>query len=81
MQNNNPPIYIVVPGRVFRSDQLDSTHSPVFHQIEGLAVDDEITFSDLKGTLNHFAKEFFGKKILKFETHTPTMKKYYVVKK
>ena len=70
MQKNNPPIYIVVPGRVFRSDQLDSTHSPVFHQIEGLAVDDEITFSDLKGTLNHFAKEFFGKKVkTKFIPH------------
>ncbi len=62
MQSNKPPIYIVVPGRVFRSDHLDSTHSPVFHQIEGLAVDDNVTFTDLKGTLNHFAKEFFGNK-------------------
>ncbi len=61
MQKNDPPIYIVVPGRVFRSDHLDATHSPVFHQIEGLAVDDGITFTDLKGTLEHFAKEFFGK--------------------
>ena len=61
MQVNEPPIFIVVPGRVFRSDQLDATHSPVFHQIEGLAVDEEITFTDLKGTLEYFAKEFFGK--------------------
>ena len=70
MLKNKPPIYIVVPGRVFRSDQLDATHSPVFHQIEGLAVDENITFSDLKGTLNHFAKEFFGKNIkTKFIPH------------
>ena len=61
MQVNEAPIFIVVPGRVFRSDQLDATHSPVFHQIEGLAVDDGITFTDLKGTLEYFAKEFFGK--------------------
>lgn len=60
MQDNNPPVYIVAPGRVYRSDQLDATHSPVFHQIEGLAVDDGITFSDLKGTLEYFVKEFFG---------------------
>ena len=70
MQANKPPIYIVVPGRVFRSDQLDSTHSPVFHQIEGLAVDESVTFTDLKGTLNHFAREFFGNKIkTKFIPH------------
>ena len=70
MQKNNPPIYIVVPGRVFRSDQLDATHSPVFHQIEGLAVDKDVTFTDLKGTLNHFAKEFFGEKVkTKFIPH------------
>lgn len=60
MQENEPPVYIVAPGRVYRSDQLDATHSPVFHQIEGLAVDDGITFSDLKGTLEYFVKEFFG---------------------
>ena len=70
MQKNNPPIYIVVPGRVFRSDQLDATHSPVFHQIEGLAVDTDVTFTDLKGTLNHFAKEFFGANVkTKFIPH------------
>tara|TARA_B100001250_G_scaffold325239_1_gene288992 strand:- start:6 stop:998 length:993 start_codon:yes stop_codon:yes gene_type:complete len=70
MQDNKPPIYIVSPGRVYRSDQLDSTHSPVFHQIEGLAVDDAISFTDLKGTLEFFVKEFFGKDIkTKFIPH------------
>ena len=60
MENRRPPAYVVVPGRVFRTDTWDATHSPVFHQIEGLAVDDDITFGDLKGTLAHFAREFFG---------------------
>ena len=70
MSENKPPIYIVAPGRVYRSDQLDSTHSPIFHQIEGLAVDDAITFSDLKGTLEFFVKEFFGKDVkTKFIPH------------
>ena len=70
MQNNNPPVYIVAPGRVYRSDQLDATHSPVFHQIEGLAVDQNLTFSDLKGTLEYFVKEFFGKDLkTKFIPH------------
>ena len=70
MQNNKPPVYIVAPGRVYRSDQLDATHSPVFHQIEGLAVDQNLTFSDLKGTLEYFVKEFFGKDLkTKFIPH------------
>ena len=70
MSENKPPVYIVAPGRVYRSDQLDSTHSPVFHQIEGLAVDDAITFSDLKGTLEYFVKEFFGNNVkTKFIPH------------
>jgi phenylalanyl-tRNA synthetase alpha chain len=60
MQQNEPPVYVVVPGKVYRTDTIDATHLPVFHQIEGLAVDDSITFSDLKGTLSHFAREFFG---------------------
>jgi phenylalanyl-tRNA synthetase alpha chain len=60
MQQNPPPVYVVVPGKVYRTDTIDASHLPVFHQIEGLAVDDSITFSDLKGTLTHFAKEFFG---------------------
>lgn len=60
MEKHPPPVYVVVPGRVFRTDTWDATHSPVFHQIEGLAVDSDITFGDLKGTLAHFAREFFG---------------------
>ncbi len=60
MEENDPPVYIVVPGKVFRADAVDATHSPVFHQVEGLAVDDSITFADLKGTLAEFARQFFG---------------------
>ena len=54
------PIRIIAPGRVFRSDEVDATHSPSFHQVEGLVVDKNITFADLKGTLQQFAEEFFG---------------------
>jgi phenylalanyl-tRNA synthetase alpha chain len=60
MEQHQAPVYVVVPGRTFRADALDATHSPVFYQIEGLAVDEDITFGDLKGTLAHFAREFFG---------------------
>jgi phenylalanyl-tRNA synthetase alpha chain len=60
MEQNDPPVYVVVPGRCCRRDQTDPTHTPVFHQVEGLAVDENITFGDLKGTLAHFAREFFG---------------------
>jgi phenylalanyl-tRNA synthetase alpha chain len=60
MEEHEPPVYIVVPGKVFRSDAIDATHLPVFHQIEGLAVDDNITFADLKGTLAEFARQFLG---------------------
>ena len=60
MEQHPPPVHVVVPGRVFRRDPLDPTHSPVFHQVEGLAVDTDITFADLKGTLAHFAREMFG---------------------
>jgi phenylalanyl-tRNA synthetase alpha chain len=60
MEEHEPPVYVVVPGRVFRADAVDATHSPVFHQIEGLAVDSGITFADLKGTLAEFAREFLG---------------------
>jgi phenylalanyl-tRNA synthetase alpha chain len=59
MEMHPPPLYIVVPGRVYRRD-LDATHTPQFHQIEGLAVDEDITLADLKGTLLHFARAFFG---------------------
>lgn len=54
------PVYVVCPGRVFRTDELDATHTPVFHQIEGLAVDEGITMADLKGTLDHLAVAVFG---------------------
>ena len=60
MESHEPPVYVVVPGRTYRTDTVDATHLPVFHQIEGLAVDENIVFSDLKGTLLHWAREFFG---------------------
>lgn len=60
MEKQKPPIRIICPGRVYRSDAVDATHSPVFHQIEGLVVDKGITFSDLKGTLEVFIKKLYG---------------------
>ena len=60
MLTRKPPIYIVCPGRVYRTDQVDATHSPVFHQIEGLVVDEGITMAHLKGTLDHLARAMFG---------------------
>lgn len=60
MQKSKPPIRIISPGRCYRSDEIDATHSPMFHQIEGLVIDKGITFGDLKGTLDLFAKRFFG---------------------
>ncbi len=60
MQKEKPPIFIVVPGKVYRRDVADSSHLPVFHQIEGLAVDEGITFADLKGTLEFFSQRMFG---------------------
>jgi phenylalanyl-tRNA synthetase alpha chain len=57
------PIYVVAPGRVFRTDELDATHTPVFHQIEGLAVDKGLSMADLRGTLNHLAHVMFGPQI------------------
>ncbi|MGH8912319.1 MAG: phenylalanine--tRNA ligase subunit alpha [Acidimicrobiia bacterium] len=62
MESSDPPVHIIVPGRCYRTDAIDATHLPVFHQIEGLAVDTDITFADLKGTLHHFARAFFGPK-------------------
>jgi phenylalanyl-tRNA synthetase alpha chain len=62
MEKQRPPVRIVIPGKVHRNDEADATHSPVFHQIEGLCVDTNITFSDLKGTLDHAMKSFFGAK-------------------
>ena len=60
MEQGKLPIRMIAPGRVFRSDEVDATHSPSFHQIEGLVIDKGITFADLKGTLDIFAKELFG---------------------
>ena len=60
MEKGKLPIRMIAPGRVFRSDEVDATHSPSFHQIEGMVIDKDITFADLKGTLAEFAKEMFG---------------------
>ena len=60
MEQGKLPIRMIAPGRVFRSDEVDATHSPSFHQIEGLVIDKDISFADLKGTLEVFAKELFG---------------------
>lgn len=62
MENTKPPIKIICPGRVYRSDAVDATHSPIFHQVEGLVVDKGITMGDLVGTLQAFAKSIFGEK-------------------
>ncbi len=70
MEEGRLPIRMISPGRVFRSDEVDATHSPSFHQIEGLVVDKDITFADLKGTLEQFAKEIFGPETrTKFRPH------------
>ena len=70
MEQGKLPIRMISPGRVFRSDEVDATHSPSFHQIEGLVVDRNVTFSDLKGTLEVFAKELFGPETkTKFRPH------------
>jgi phenylalanyl-tRNA synthetase alpha chain len=63
MEQQPPPVRIVIPGKVHRNDPLDATHSPVFHQVEGLAVDTDITFCDLKGTLDHAMKALFGSSV------------------
>jgi phenylalanyl-tRNA synthetase alpha chain len=60
MESQPPPVHIVIPGKVHRNDAADATHSPIFHQVEGLCVDTNITFSDLKGTLDHAMKALFG---------------------
>lgn len=70
METRPLPIRMIAPGRVFRSDEVDATHSPPFHQIEGMVIDKNITFADLKGTLAEFAKELFGKDTkVKFRPH------------
>lgn len=70
MESGKIPIRVLAPGRVFRSDEVDATHSPSFHQVEGLVVDKHITFADLKGTLAEFAKELFGEETkVRFRPH------------
>lgn len=70
MESGKMPIRMIAPGRVFRSDEVDATHSPSFHQVEGLVIDKHITFADLKGTLAEFAKELFGEDTsVKFRPH------------
>ena len=70
MEQNKPPIRIIAPGRVYRKDEVDATHSPMFHQIEGLAVDKGITFTDLKGALENFAKQLYGQDaVIRFRPH------------
>ena len=70
MEKGKLPIRMIAPGRVFRSDEVDATHSPSFHQIEGMVIDKNITFADLKGTLAEFAKEMFGEDTkVKFRPH------------
>jgi len=64
MLERTPPIYVICPGRTFRSDELDATHTPVFNQVEGLVIDRGITMANLKGTLDHFATAMFGEGIL-----------------
>ena len=70
MEKGKIPIRMIAPGRVFRSDEVDATHSPCFHQVEGMVIDEGITFADLKGTLEAFAKKMFGKDTkVKFRPH------------
>ena len=70
MEQGKLPIRMIAPGRVFRSDEVDATHSPSFHQIEGLVIDKNVSFADLKGTLEVFAKELFGEETkTKFRPH------------
>ena len=72
MLSQDLPIYVVAPGRVFRTDELDATHTPVFHQVEGLAVAEGLTMAHLRGTLDHLAKALFGA-----ETHTRMRANYF----
>ena len=70
MLDRKPPIRVISPGRVFRSDEVDATHSPVFHQIEGLVIDRNVTFANLKAALEVFAKQYYGEEIkVKFRPH------------
>ena len=70
MESHKPPIHIVAPGRVYRKDEADATHSPMFHQIEGMVVDKGVTMADLKGTLNEVVKSLYGEEaVTRFRPH------------
>ena len=70
MEQRKPPIRIVAPGRVYRKDEVDATHSPMFHQMEGLVVDEGITMSDLKGCLEQMVKKLYGAdSVVRFRPH------------
>ena len=70
MEKQKPPIKMISPGKVYRADSVDATHSPIFYQMEGLVIDKGVTFADLKGTLELFAKKMFGEKVkTKFRPH------------
>ena len=69
MENQEPPIKMISPGKVYRSDAVDATHSPIFYQMEGLVIDKGVTFADLKGTLELFAKKMFGDTVVNLD-HT-----------
>lgn len=70
MENRKPPIRIIAPGKVYRSDAVDATHSPLFHQLEGMVIDKGVTMSDLKGTLDTFAKRLYGEDtVTRFRPH------------
>ena len=70
MKEHKPPLAVIVPGKVYRPDAVDASHSFVFHQIEGFLVDQEVSFADLKGTLTAFAQRLFGEKIqMRFRPH------------
>ncbi len=70
MEKQEPPVFVIVPGKVYRPDVADPTHSPMFHQVEGLAVDRNITFGDLKGTLEIFCRKMFGAdRAVRFRPH------------
>jgi len=70
MENRRPPIRIIAPGRVYRKDEVDATHSPMFHQLEGLVVDKGVTMADLKGTLDQLVKQMYGpESVIRFRPH------------
>ena len=69
METQDPPIHVVAPGAVYRKDDVDATHSPMFHQMEGLAIDEGLTLAHLKGTLLHIARELFGEQETWFQSH------------